>query len=49
MLIRKLAVQENTFKDFSGKVNSRNERENHREGEKNLEKMNHKTFETLRM
>ena len=49
MLPRKLAVQENTFKELSGEANSSNERANHIEGEANLEKMKRETVEALRL
>jgi len=49
MLLRKLAVQENTFKELSKEANSRDERANHREGKANLEKMKHETVEALMM
>jgi hypothetical protein len=44
---KKLAVQENTFKELSGEANSRKERVNHREGEANFEKMKHGTVKAL--
>ena len=44
-LLRKLAVQENTFKELSGEANSSNERANHGEGKASLEKMKHETVE----
>lgn len=40
MLLRKLAVQENIFKEFSGEAN---EKANQSEGEANLEKMKRDT------
>jgi hypothetical protein len=49
MLLRKLAAQENTFKELSREPNSSNERANHREGEANLEKMKYETVEALRI
>jgi hypothetical protein len=49
MLLKKLAVQENTFKELSREANSSNERANHKEGEANLEKIKHKTVEALMM
>jgi hypothetical protein len=47
MLLKKLAVQENTFKELSGKANSNNERANHTDGEADLEKMKRETVEAL--
>jgi hypothetical protein len=44
MLLKKLAVQENPFKELSGDANSRNEC---REAEANLEKMKCETIEAL--
>ena len=40
-------VQENTFKELSKKVNSRNKRANHIKGEANLEKIKRETIEAL--
>jgi hypothetical protein len=44
MLLRKLVVQENIFKELSGETN---EKINQREGEVNLEKIKHEIIETL--
>jgi hypothetical protein len=46
-LLRKLAMQENTFKELSGEADSRNERANHTDREANLEKMKRETVEAL--
>jgi hypothetical protein len=46
-VLRKLAVQENTFKKLSGEANSRSERADHREAEANLEKLKRETVEAL--
>jgi len=48
-LLRKLAVQENTLKGLSKEAKNSKERVNHREGEKNLERLKHETVEALKL
>jgi hypothetical protein len=47
MLLRKLVVQENNFKELSGEANSRNKRANQREGKANLKKIKRETVKAL--